>query len=44
MLRTAVRRAADESATTNEFLDRLRGEGLLVELRYSQTVYGQITG
>ncbi|GAA4364115.1 hypothetical protein GCM10023088_07970 [Actinomadura verrucosospora] len=44
VLRTAVRRAADESATTNEFLDRLRGEGLLVKLRYSQTVDGQITG
>lgn len=29
VLRTAVRRAADESATTSEFLDRLRGEGLL---------------
>jgi hypothetical protein len=44
VLRTAVRRAADESATTNEFLDQLRGEELLVKLRYSQIVHGQITG
>ncbi|GGV44591.1 hypothetical protein GCM10010182_81280 [Actinomadura cremea] len=44
VLRTAVRRAADESATTNEFLDRLRGEELLVKLRYSQTVHRKISG
>ncbi|HEU5023586.1 MAG TPA: hypothetical protein VFV01_01570 [Spirillospora sp.] len=44
VLRTSVRRAADESRTTAEFLDRLRRDGLLVKLRHSHTEPGQITG
>jgi hypothetical protein len=35
---------ADEAAATAEFVDRLRDEGLLVKLRYSQTVSGEVTG
>jgi hypothetical protein len=44
LLRTTVRRAADECRTTTEFLHRLRQDGLLVKPRYSQVDPGQITG
>ncbi|MFI0486769.1 relaxase/mobilization nuclease domain-containing protein [Actinomadura sp. 9N215] len=44
VLRTAVRRAAGESQTTNEFVRRLEQQGLLVRLRYSKTDPEQITG
>ncbi|MGI5325037.1 relaxase/mobilization nuclease domain-containing protein [Actinomadura nitritigenes] len=44
VLRTCVRRAADEARTTAEFLHRLRRDGFLVKPRYSQTEPGQITG
>ncbi|MFF4241476.1 relaxase/mobilization nuclease domain-containing protein [Actinomadura geliboluensis] len=44
VLRTTVRRAADRARTTAEFLDRLQDDGLLVKVRYSQYVPGQITG
>ncbi|WP_024936262.1 relaxase/mobilization nuclease domain-containing protein [Actinomadura welshii] len=44
MLRTTVRRAAEEARTAIEFLDQLRDCGLLVKVRYSQQVSGQITG
>ncbi|SNS66005.1 hypothetical protein [Actinomadura mexicana] len=44
MLRTTVRRAADEARTTAEFLDRLQDSGLLVKARYSQYLPPQITG
>ncbi|GAA2160177.1 hypothetical protein GCM10009727_73020 [Actinomadura napierensis] len=44
LLRTAVRRAADQARTTTQFFHRLQDEGFLVKPRYSQTVPGQITG
>lgn len=44
VLRTAVRRAVDEARTTTEFLDRLQDCGLLLKVRYSQHVFGQVTG
>ncbi|HEU5029109.1 MAG TPA: hypothetical protein VFV01_29655 [Spirillospora sp.] len=44
LLRTTARRAADKARTTTEFLDRLQDNGLLVKVRYSQYVPGQITG
>ncbi|MFA1546155.1 relaxase/mobilization nuclease domain-containing protein [Actinomadura chokoriensis] len=44
VLRTTVRRAADEARTTTEFLDRLQDCGLLVKARYSQYLPAQITG
>lgn len=44
LLRTAIRRAADEARTTTEFFHRLQDEGLLVKQRYSQVVPGQVTG
>lgn len=44
VLRTTVRRAADEARTTTEFLDQLQDCGLLLKVRYSQQVSGQITG
>ncbi|MER6814776.1 hypothetical protein ABT299_36350 [Spirillospora sp. NPDC000708] len=44
VLRTTVRRAADEARTTADFLERLQDNGLLVKVRYSQYVPGQITG
>ncbi|GAA2127213.1 relaxase/mobilization nuclease domain-containing protein [Actinomadura napierensis] len=44
VLRTTVRRAADQARTTTEFFHRLHDGGLLVKPCYSQTVLGQITG
>ncbi|GAA0543838.1 hypothetical protein GCM10009546_02350 [Actinomadura livida] len=44
VLRTTVRRAADEARTTTDFLGRLQGYGLLVKVRDSQHEPGQITG
>lgn len=44
VLRTTVRRAADEARTTHEFLDLLEQHGLLVRRRYSQLDPDQITG
>ncbi|TDB95684.1 hypothetical protein [Actinomadura sp. 7K534] len=44
VLRTTVRRAADEARTTHEFLDLLEQHGLLVRRRYSQLDPEQITG
>lgn len=44
VLRTIVRRAADDTETVTEFLDRLGQEGLLVRLRYSKTNPGEVTG
>ncbi|MBO2462695.1 relaxase/mobilization nuclease domain-containing protein [Actinomadura violacea] len=44
LLRTAVRRAADESGTTTEFFDRLQEGGFLVKARHSQTSPRQVTG
>ncbi|MEU8306185.1 hypothetical protein AB0C84_21770 [Actinomadura sp. NPDC048955] len=44
VLRTTVRRTADEARTTTEFLDRLQDYGLLVKARYSQYLPAQITG
>ncbi|MES9538120.1 hypothetical protein [Actinomadura sp. NPDC000600] len=44
VLRTTVRRAADEARTTNGFLGRLQDYGLLVKVRDSQHAPGQITG
>ncbi|MDL4813196.1 relaxase/mobilization nuclease domain-containing protein [Actinomadura opuntiae] len=44
VLRTSVRRAADESRTITQFLHRLQDEGLRVKLRYSRLDPGQITG
>ncbi|QKG20124.1 relaxase/mobilization nuclease [Actinomadura verrucosospora] len=44
LLRTTVRRAADKSRTTAEFLQRLQDDSLLVKPRYSQLDPGQITG
>lgn len=44
VLRTTVRRAADDTRTAPEFLDRLEQEGLLVRLRYSRTNPGEVTG
>ncbi len=44
VLRTTVRRVANEARTTAGFLDRLQDSGLLVKVRYSQHVSGQITG
>ncbi|WP_067638415.1 relaxase/mobilization nuclease domain-containing protein [Actinomadura latina] len=44
VLRTAVRRAADDTRTAAEFLNRLEQDGLLVRLRYSKTDPDEITG
>ncbi|MFD0683718.1 relaxase/mobilization nuclease domain-containing protein [Actinomadura fibrosa] len=44
LLRTTVRSAADKTRTITEFLDRLQDNGLMVKVRYSQYVPGQITG
>jgi hypothetical protein len=44
LLRTAVRRAADESRTTAEFLSRIQEDGLWAKPRYSQLNPGQVTG
>ncbi|MFA1551789.1 relaxase/mobilization nuclease domain-containing protein [Actinomadura chokoriensis] len=44
VLRTAVRRAADDTRTTGEFLGRLEQDGLLVRPRYSKTDPGEVTG
>jgi hypothetical protein len=44
VLRTTVRRAADEARTTGEFLDLLERQGLLVRRRYSRLDPDQITG
>jgi hypothetical protein len=44
ILRTAVRRAADEARTTEELLHALKEQGLLVRCRYSQLYLGQVTG
>ncbi|MEU8124954.1 hypothetical protein AB0C21_40105 [Spirillospora sp. NPDC049024] len=44
VLRTTVRRAADEAQTTHEFLDLLERQGLLVRCRYSRLNADQITG
>ncbi|CNG55874.1 Uncharacterised protein [Mycobacterium tuberculosis] len=44
VLRTTVRRAADEARTTGEFLDLLEEQGLLVRRRYSRLDPEQITG
>ncbi|MFF0520702.1 relaxase/mobilization nuclease domain-containing protein [Actinomadura nitritigenes] len=44
LLRTTVRRAADKSRTSTEFLQRLQDDGLWVKPRYSQLDPGQITG
>ncbi|WP_433234892.1 relaxase/mobilization nuclease domain-containing protein [Actinomadura nitritigenes] len=44
LLRTAVRRAADESRTTAEFLSRLQEDGLWAKPRYSQLNPDQVTG
>ncbi|MEU5994222.1 hypothetical protein ABZ806_35070 [Spirillospora sp. NPDC047418] len=44
LVRTTVRRAADEARTTGEFLDLLERQGLLVRRRYSRLDPDQITG
>ncbi|WP_152563818.1 relaxase/mobilization nuclease domain-containing protein [Actinomadura welshii] len=45
VLRTTVRRAADEARTTAEFLQVLEKQhGLLVRPRYSRTTPGEVTG
>ncbi|MEV5831550.1 hypothetical protein AB0L25_38915 [Spirillospora sp. NPDC052242] len=44
VLRTAVRRAADDARTAHQFADALRRNGLLVKLRHSQRSPEQITG
>ncbi|CNF72071.1 Uncharacterised protein [Mycobacterium tuberculosis] len=44
VLRTTVRRVADEARTTTGFLDQLQDCGLLLKVRYSQQFSGQITG
>ncbi|MFA1544577.1 relaxase/mobilization nuclease domain-containing protein [Actinomadura monticuli] len=44
VLRTTVRRAADEARTTHEFFDLLEEQGLLVRRRYSRLDPDQITG
>ncbi|MFE9107016.1 relaxase/mobilization nuclease domain-containing protein [Actinomadura geliboluensis] len=44
VLRAAVRRAADGTRTTTEFLNRLEQDGLLVRPRYSKTDPDEITG
>ncbi|MFG2245775.1 relaxase/mobilization nuclease domain-containing protein [Spirillospora sp. NPDC048823] len=44
IVRTTVRRAADEAWTTGEFLDLLQQRGLLVRCRYSQSDPDQVTG
>ncbi|QFG22894.1 relaxase/mobilization nuclease domain-containing protein [Actinomadura sp. WMMB 499] len=44
VLRTAVRRAADEARTVDGFLERLQDEGVLVKRRFSQLDPGQLTG
>ncbi|MVZ99034.1 relaxase/mobilization nuclease domain-containing protein [Actinomadura sp. LD22] len=44
LLRTTVRRAADKSRTTAEFMRRLQDDGLWVKPRYSRLDPGQITG
>ncbi|TDD71118.1 relaxase/mobilization nuclease domain-containing protein [Actinomadura rubrisoli] len=44
VLRTTVRRAADEARSTAEFFDLLEQRGLLVRRRHSQTDPDQVTG
>ncbi|TMR29880.1 relaxase/mobilization nuclease domain-containing protein [Actinomadura geliboluensis] len=44
VLRTTVRRAADEARTVHEFLDLLEAQNLLVRRRFSQIDPDQITG
>ncbi|MEO3829353.1 hypothetical protein [Actinomadura sp. B10D3] len=44
VLRTSVRHAAGEARTTMDFFDRLQGYGLLVKVRNSRDVPGEITG
>ncbi|WP_169806931.1 relaxase/mobilization nuclease domain-containing protein [Actinomadura macra] len=44
VLRTTVRRAADEARTTAEFLELLQQQGLLVRSRYSRIDPDQLTG
>ncbi|MEU8803278.1 hypothetical protein [Spirillospora sp. NPDC048819] len=44
VLRTTVRRAADEARTATEFLELLERQGLLVKRRYSRLEPGQLTG
>ncbi len=44
VLRTTVRRAADEARTTAGFLDRLQDSGLLLKVRHSRHLCGQVTG
>ncbi|TDC91978.1 hypothetical protein [Actinomadura sp. 7K507] len=44
VVRTTVRRAADEARTAEEFLDLLQRQGLLVKPRYSRLEPDQITG
>ncbi len=44
VLRTTVRRVADEARTAGEFVHLLEQRGLLVRCRYSRTNPGQITG
>lgn len=44
VLRTTVRRAADETRTTTEFFRQLEQQGLLVRLRHSKTDPEQVTG
>ncbi|MFD0900125.1 relaxase/mobilization nuclease domain-containing protein [Actinomadura sediminis] len=44
VLRTTVRRAADEARTVDAFLRRLEQDGLLVKRRFSQSEPDEITG
>ncbi len=44
VLRTTVRRVADEAQTVDDFLRRLGEEGFLVRSRFSQTRPDQVTG
>lgn len=44
VLRTIVRRAADEARATGEFLELLEQQGLLIKRRYSQNDPDQVTG
>ncbi|MFI0448073.1 relaxase/mobilization nuclease domain-containing protein [Actinomadura sp. 6N118] len=44
VLRSAVRQAADQARTGEEFFDQLHRAGVLIRQRFSQTHPGQITG
>ncbi len=44
VLRTVVRRAADDTRTAADFLGRLEQEGLLLRLRFSRVNPGEVTG